>query len=183
MTTSLRWDLEERLEDAFVSYLNTSALQSTSIKCFPAFSTSIIEYPCAVVHCGHSEKLSETTEFTVYRRLDVDVAVMTEATSQMDDQGKVLLTARQRNTEARNAVISALGVSDGNPPPGIADICETEDTPLGLAAWLDIQKIDGLWVTHAHIGAINRTVDNEHKCLISTISVGVIAQPVQIGGY
>lgn len=183
MTDLLRWDLEERLEDAVVQYLNTSALQSTSIKVFPAFSTAIIEYPCAVVHCGRSQKLVESGEFTVHRQLDVEVAVMTEASNQMDALGLVTLTARQRNADARNAVINALGVMDDNPPPGISSLCSPEDVPVGLAAWLDIQKIDGIWVSHAHIGEITRSLDTDKKCLVSTISIGVIAQPVKIGGY
>ena len=182
MTVS--YDIEEKVEDAFVQYLSNTVGESADISIVPAFSTDVIMYPCAVIRAARSEKIDAKGAWNSSRHLAVEIAVLTEAANTVDGLGKVVTTARQRNSDARAAVMNALSISDtATGPAGLADLCDADDLPQGLAAHLSWQQIPGVWIKYAQVGPIERTVEPDKKCLVSVISVAVIAQAVQVGGY
>lgn len=183
---SLPYDIEERVEDAFVQYLSLALSQVTALKVFPAFSTDVLQYPCVVVHAHDSAKIVPDGAASTSRRISVDIAILTEAANQLDDVGRVVVTARQRNANARGPVIQALSISDTDPGPAdLAALVQADagDMPTGLAAYLVYQKVPGVWIKFAQVREINRSVEPDKRCLVTTVSAVVVAQPVEIGGY
>lgn len=183
---SVPYDIEERLEDSFVAYLLSAVSQTTQMAIFPAFSTEIIQYPCAVIKANHGLKLDPNGAWSTSRRMEVEIAVITEAANQIDGTGKVVTTARQLNRNARNAIMTALAIEDTDAGPSdLSTVVQADatDMPKGLAAYLVYQKIEGIWIKLAQVQDVDRSVESDKRCLISMISVAVIAQPVQIGGY
>jgi hypothetical protein len=182
----LPFDMEERVEDAFVAYIQSAVSQTTNMKVYAAYTTDAIQYPCVTVNAMEADNITPDADWNVSKLLDVKIAVMTEAKAEVDGLAKVINTPRQLNANARAAVLKALSIaSTDTGPSDIASIVQAqpEDMPKGLAAYLVYQKIPGVWIKLARLGRRVRDFEVEKNCLVTEISVAVIAQPVQIGGY
>jgi len=183
---SLRYDIEECVEDSFVKYLTSIVSQSVKMKVYPAYDSSVIQYPSAVVMAGKAKKIVEDGAWSTSRALDVDIAVIVEAVKIVNDQAQVITGVREQNRDCRNAILTALAIEDTDAGPSdFTSVCQCDssDQPKGLAAYLTYQRVDGIWIKYAQMQDAERDVEEEKKCLKTIIRVAVIAQPVQIGGY
>lgn len=152
----MKWDLEERTEDAVVAYLKVAI--AGSIRVSAAWERDEMEYPAAVVHAGETEPLSEPAEWHDGRMIKVEVAVVTEGVDELDpDDGSVVRTARERNAIARSAVMDALFVSD-------------------LTQQLINQGVEAIAFSYAQYATTTREVDGRN--LVTTIAGIITAEPV-----
>lgn len=150
----MKWDLEERTEDALVSYLRSKC---GDMRVYAAWERDEPEYPCAVVHVGSTAPIVESADWHDARELAVTVAVMTEGAHLLDEDGAILVTARDRNAQARSQVMEALFVSD-------------------LVAQLVAQSVDAVAFSMAQFVSTERAT--EDRRLITTINGTIIAEPV-----
>jgi len=153
------YDLEERVEDAFVAYLQANVTGDMQV--YAAFSTDAKTYPCAVVAAASNDAVSDPAEYDDSRQMVVEIGVMTEAAPETDATGGALRTARERNAEARSDVIKALVTS--------------LKTNLIAAAG------PGVAFSMAQIGGpIVRSVDEDRNLLVTVIPVDIIAEPKEL---
>jgi len=154
----MRWDLEERTEDAIVSYLRTQV--GTDIRVSAAWDLDPDQFPAALVHVGSSEPVSEPAAWHDARMLAVSVAVITEGAPSLDSNNATLATARERNALARSMVMDALFVSD-------------------LLDQLVLQGVADVAFSMAQFSGTERTVEGDRNPhLITTLTGEVIAEPV-----
>ena len=152
----MKWNLEELTEDALVAYLQ--GLCPGEYRISAAWARDEIEYPAVLVHAESSEPISEPAEWHDPRQLSVSVAVVTEGAHEIDPtSGLIIKTARERNQEARSAVMDALFVSDLNAQLVAQGV---EDIAFSMAQFADTQR------------------STEDRNLITTITGTVIAEPV-----
>lgn len=149
------WNLEEMTEDAFASYLSANLDEKMFVKA--AWDYAEIEYPAVIVFAGTTEPVSEPSEWADPRMLSVSVAVMTEAAPLTDDDANTIVGTRQRNINARSAVIDLLAVDD-------------------LKTQIINQEIPAVAFSMAQMTTTERSV--EDRKLITTINIEVIAEPV-----
>lgn len=150
------YDLEERVEDAFVAYLQANA--TGDMKVYPAWTDEEIEYPCAVVRATNSDMVTEDSEHSDIRAIAVEVAIISEASPERDDDGNTIRTTRERNAAIRTDIMQALSTS--------------LKTNLIAAAG------PGVAFSMAQMGGpITREVDDAHRAFITTVPVDVIAEP------
>lgn len=153
------YDIEERTEDAFVAYLQINV--GGDVKVYHAFSDEKIQYPCVVVGVRTNDQISEDAEYTDVRQLHTDVAIITEAAPEQDDDGGTIRTARERNALLRSDVVKALRTS--------------------LKANLIAAAGPGVAFSGAQmIGPITRDVDEGKRAFMTIIPVYVIAEPVEV---
>ena len=145
----MSWALEEYCEDAFVSWLN-SKLPANLLAVYTAWTDTEIKFPCVVVHCGKSGNV--TGQFNGVRRVEVMLAVMSEAITQGSS------SARVANRTYRNAVIDALAQTN------------LESDLNGLSP-------TGVVFSHAEVGDITRSVEEDKRIFVSEITVNCIAAP------
>ena len=151
------YDIEERVEDAFVAYLQANV--TGDMRVYHGFSDEDLQYPCAVAVVRATDAVSEMAEYSDPRSMIVDVAVITEAVPETDDTGGTIRTARERNAAARSDVIKALVTS--------------LKTNLISAAG------PGVAFSMAQIGGpVTRQVEDYE--FITLIPVDVIAEPVEV---
>jgi len=152
----MKWNLEELTEDAILAYLEANL--EVDIQIYTAWGfTSNPKYPAAIIHAGQSEPISEDAAWHDPRSVTVEVAVITEAAPRTNPGGVVIATARERNIEARSAIMDLLAVSD-------------------LNAQLIAQEIDEVAFSMAQVTETERSTEERH--LITTITILVIAEPV-----
>lgn len=151
----MRWDLEEKIEDALVSYIRGQV--SGEIRVAAAWERNDDEYPACRVHCGESGPISEDAEWHDPRMFAVSVAVITEGAAKLAADNSVEETARERNAQARSEVIDALAVSD-------------------LKTQLINQGVDALGISQAQLLTSQRSTEDRY--LITTLTLAVIAEPV-----
>lgn len=148
----MKWDLEERAEQAFAAYLKQQVSGDMRVYVAWESATDAMQYPCAVVHTATSGPVVEDATWHDARVLGVEVAVMVEAA------GTDLTTARERNAAHRSEVMDALAVSD-------------------LNAQIAAQGVADIAFSQAQLGECERAV--EDRVLITTLRVAVIAEPVE----
>lgn len=151
----MKWDLEERTEDALVAYLRGQC--SGLMRVASAWELSEKQYPCADVFVGEAAPVSATADWNDARVLSVTVEVRTEGADEIDADGNVITTARERNALARSEVLNALFVSD-------------------LLARLNAQGVAAVAFSQAQFDNTART--NDGRYLVTSISGTVIAEPV-----
>ncbi len=151
----MKWDLEERLEDAIVAYLKTQITAAVLI--VAAWEREERGYPRVVVHAGTSGPVSEPAAWHDARRIMVQVAVLTEGAAIVDNVAHVLETARARNADMRSRVMDALCVGD-------------------LCTRLNAVGIDALALSMAQVITTERSM--EAGALVTTVTVETIAEPV-----
>ena len=145
----MRWDLEELTEDAFVAYLEQQV--GGEMRVYTAWGFNEAQYPCAIVHAGETEPVSEEAEWHDSRAMSVEVAVIVEATEKGNK------TARETNASIRSMVMDALATSDLNT---LLIGMQTPDIAFSMA----------------QLASTARTV--EDRKMITTMSLMVIAEPV-----
>ena len=151
----MRWDLEERTEDAIVSYLKM--VVDGSIRVAAAWERNEPEYPCILVHADTGAPVSEPAAWDDNRALTVIVAVMTEAVDELNAEGELIRTARERNADARSTAMNALAISDLNQK-------------------LIDQEIEAIAFSEAQLTTTGRSVEGNH--FVTTLNIEVIAEPV-----
>jgi len=151
------WIVEEKIEDAFAAYLRANV--PGTMRVYTGWTDEEQQYPCAVCCARSSNNENDEATFNGHRRVDVEIAVITEATPELDAAGKQIRSSRDRNSDARDATISALAKT-------------------ALHTDLNDMNVPGVKFSMAHMTEMTREVDGRH--FVSTIKVDVIANPVQI---
>ena len=151
----MRWDLEERTEDAFVAYLKQNV--TGTMRVCAAWERDEMEYPCVLVHAGTTAPLADDAAWHDPRMLVVQVSVATEGAHELDGSNNVQRTAREINADARSSVLNALAVSN-------------------LNAQLVAQAVPGVAFSMAQMTQTQRDVDGRN--LVTVATVEVIAEPV-----
>lgn len=152
------WDLEERVEDAFVALLKQSVGNAMII---PARSVVVAKYPLVVVDAGESNNEKEEANFNGQRRFNVTVAISTEAVNYSEEHSQLELAATARETHRifKAQVIGALA----------SDALHTELNALGT---------QGVTFSQAHMTAQTRNgAENKY---ITEQTLDVIACPKEI---
>lgn len=152
----MKWNLEELSENAMVSYL-IGKIPGT-IRVSAAWDRDEMQYPCAVVHADSSGPVSDLAEWHDARTITLFISVMTEAAHELDEKGVIVRTARERNADARSAVIDALA-------------------SLDLLDGLIQQGVDGIAFSQAQFTTCARSQDG--KYLVSMLAVELIVEPVE----
>ena len=98
------WDLEERVEDAFVALLKIAIGDAACI--IAARTVTTARYPLIVVEAGDSDNANDDATFNGMRRLDVTVALTTEAVNRTDKS--LLQDAREKHRAVKSQVIGVL---------------------------------------------------------------------------
>jgi len=153
----MKWNLEELTEDAVVSYL--SANSNGDFDVYAAWDFNEPEYPCVIVHADATEPISEDAQWHDARMVNVAVAVITEAVDDTDANGNTIVSARQRNVNLRSAVLDLLNLTT-------------------LNTQLINQAIEDVAFSMAQVSNTERSVEDNPRRLITTISLEVIAEPV-----
>jgi len=151
----MKWQLEELVEDALVSYLRTAC---GGLRISAAWERDEMQYPACVVHVTGTSPISEQADWHDPRECAVNVAVITEGAHQLDAEGRVFKTARTVNAEARSQVMDALFRSD-------------------LLKNLIAQGAPDVAFSMAQFVTTERAV--EDRKLVTIISGTVIAEPVE----
>ena len=105
----MKWDIEERTEDAFKALLESQV--QGSMRVYVAWGMNAPQFPCVVIHAGDSEPVSEDAEWNDNRKIFVTVGVLTENAPEVDKKGNTLRTTREVNAAARSDVMNALATS------------------------------------------------------------------------
>lgn len=150
----MRWDLAELTEDALVAYLQA---ECGGLRVSSAWERDEAEYPAAVVYAKSESPVSEPAQWHDARMLTVEVAVITEGSAELDAQGNVMRTARERNRDARSDVMNALYRDD-------------------LVSLLVGQGVEGIAFSMAQFGSAERSQDGRY--LTTILSGLVVAEPV-----
>ena len=150
----MKWDLSERTEDALVAYLQSAC---GGMRVSSAWERDEAEYPAVVVYAKSEQPVSEPAQWHDARILTVEVAVITEGAAELDVQGNVMRTARDRNRDARSDVMSALFLDD-------------------LTSQLAVQGVDDIAFSMAQFSSAERSQDGRY--LTTTLSGLVVAEPV-----
>jgi hypothetical protein len=145
----MQWDLEERTEDAFVSYLQGEL--SGEFRVSAALANAEPAYPAVVVTAGESNAITEDAAWSDHRQLIVQVTVLVEAAEAND------LSARDHNARVRSDVLNALARSD-------------------LVTQIASQGVQAVAFSQADMRSTTRDVQN--RLYMTTIDIEVIAEPV-----
>ena len=150
----MKWNLEELTEDAIADYLRQ--MVTGNLRVYVAWGMEQFQYPCAVIHVGATEPISESAAWHDARRLNVSIAVCTEAVPEEDDSGNTLRNAREINAEMRSQVLEAVCVSD-------------------LSDRLNARALDIAFSMAQVSGTERSTLERR---LITTVTLDIIAEPV-----
>ena len=153
----MKWNLRELGEDCFVSYLEGEV--TGQLKVFPAWGFSEPEYPCAVVRAGGLAPIVEGADWHDARYCDFEIVVMTDAADEIDAQGNIVKSARDRHSDASTLVLAALFKS-------------------GLLESVNGKATTGIAFSMAQAKESEPDVDAEQKKLITRITVETIVEPV-----
>lgn len=164
---AIRWDLEERVEDALVDFLKRGL--SGEMTVYPAASPEAIQYPCAVVTCAETAPIGPGANWHSARQCAVSVQVLTEAAPLKDGAGNIVKTARERNADARHQIMARL-------------VAGTFHMATAADGNNDLNKIAyPLGVIFASMQPVStsRSVDNAERKYVTDIVVSVKAEPVE----
>lgn len=151
-----QWDLEENVEDAIVALLRDK-LAGTIAMVLPAYTVQAVKYPLIVVEAGASDNHSDEGEFNGRRRMDVTVAITTEAVNK--HEGVLPEDARARHRQIKSAVLG-----------WIASVNE-------LHTELNAMNPTGVKFSQAHMTGQDRSVGANK--IITEQTLDVIAQPLE----
>jgi len=153
----MKWDLEERTEDAMVAYLKAQIGQDYLV--LAAWGFDEPKYPCVIVHAGGSRPVSEEAEWHDARYIDVDVAISSEAVPKKSAAGNTIESLRARNARIRSRVINVLARSN------LLTLLQEQGAAVRDVAF-----------SMAQMTTIARST--EDRRLITTVRVEVLAEPV-----
>lgn len=176
----MNYAIEESIVDAFVSYLGPKL---SSASCVAAPSAESREYPLVVCRVAALNTLVPGVSWHDVVKAVIEIGILSETADEIDTAGKVITRARTIHANLRSEVLNALTIKDSAAlPDGLAAMAQAQDLPKGLAAHLTAQRIPGVWIQSAQPGTplATMSVDEEHRCLVTLISVSVIAQAIEI---
>jgi len=106
------WDLEERIEDAFVAHLKTMVGRTAMI--VPRIYGGKSKYPLIVVACGQTDNKNETAPFTGKRACVVTIRTTVEIINYNGDPGTEAFaeTVREQYRAIKSQVVGALSGND-----------------------------------------------------------------------
>ena len=177
----MNYALEESVVDAFVAYLGGKVGGGAKVYAAPA--TENIQYPAVCVRVAQMGPMNESLSWSDYLAMVVEIAIINETAAEIDEHAVVISKVRMSHALVRQSVISALTVKDSaDTPEGLADLCDAQDLPHGLAAQLTAMRIPGVWVSSAQPASplAVMEVDEEHHALVTKITVNVIAQAIEL---
>lgn len=154
----MKWDLDERIEDAFRAYLES--VQPGDMKAYAAWSFDTPQFPCSIAYVPTTAPVVEQAEWHDQRRFTAQIAVMIEAAPAKKD-GVITKATRDRNALARGVVLEALAIGD-------------------LVDKLNATGVEGVLFSEAQVTTTERSVDG--RVLITTITVEGIAEPQEAAG-
>ncbi len=158
MITGLPWDLEERVEDAFVAHIKTAIGERCMIKAAREVFTA--KFPLIVVEAQSSDNVSDEAQFNGKRRMNVLVALTTEAVNYPETgQPEWMRNARENHRAVKSQMIEALASAK-------------------LQDYLNAAGVPGVIFSMAHMTQQNRDV-GEGK-IITEQTMDVIANPLEI---
>lgn len=101
------WDIEERVEDAIVALLKNSVGGAMIV---PERSVQVVKFPLVIVGVGESDNNNDEANFNGTRRMQVVVALSTEAVNYSTELGEFEMasTAREVHRNFKSQVIGAL---------------------------------------------------------------------------
>jgi len=105
----IRHATEEAVEDAFVAYL--ASLLPGDVKVFAAMTRDEVVYPSVIVTVLSTDNVNESAGWNDHRVYEMEVKLGVEA-ADVQQNGTVLQTLRERNRELREAVLDALSALD-----------------------------------------------------------------------
>lgn len=102
------WDLEERVEDAFVALLTAGVGRPCMI--VAAYTVKVVKFPLVVVQAQASDNESEQATFNGKRKFNIVVAITTEAVNRDPNaqQPALMETAREQHRAFKSEVIGRL---------------------------------------------------------------------------
>lgn len=178
----MNYAIEEAVVDAFVAYLKTKVASGATVRAAP--SAEALQYPCVVIRVASVRPIAAGVSWADMCKCSVEIGILSEMADEIDETGVVIKQARMRHAEVRASVMNALTIKDNaTAPEGLTALASAEDLPAGLAAWLTFQQIPGVWIQSAKPSLdplATMDVDEEHRCLVTKIQVGVIAQAVEL---
>lgn len=153
----MKWNLKELAEDCVTAYLESKV--SGQMKCYSAWDFKEPQFPCVITNGGDLRPVVEEATWHDARRMDMDVAVVTDAANAVDGKGNETISARDAHANAVTLVMDALAVT-------------------GLLALINAEATEGIAFSMAQVSDSVSTVDEEHKKLITTITIETIVEPV-----
>ena len=102
------WDLEERVEDAIVSFLKGLFTDIAMVEAAKTITDA--SYPLVLVEAQDSDNHNETGRFSGRRVIEIDVIIITEALNFLGSTGSPasLRKAREHHRVIKNSIIFAL---------------------------------------------------------------------------
>ena len=154
-----KWDIEERVEDAFVALLKANVGRDCMI--IPARWVVVAKFPLVVVDASTSDNESDTAIFNGQRRISVTVAISTEAINNSNElgQAELLEDAREQHRAVKSSVLGVLAST-------------------ALHDELNALQVQGITFSMAHMTAQARAVEDNK--LITEQTIDVIACPKEI---
>jgi hypothetical protein len=176
----MNYAIEEAVVDCMVAYLGRY-VSSAMIRAAP--SIEVMQYPAVAVYVAGMSPIRPALSWSDSLRVDLEIAAMTQSQDELDSGGNVLRTARMRNADLRQSVLTALTVKDSEATPtGVSGLCDPQDLPTGLAARLCAERTPGVWVKGVQPGTplVRMEANDELRLFISVIRLDVIAQATEI---
>ena len=185
----MNYAVEESVVDAMVSYLTSKLGDGMAV--FAAPTTDSIKYPCVTVRVKQLNPISsETQQWAACSKPQLELVVFTDALDKVDDVSNITTPCRILHARHRSLVFNALNIPPSvAAPEGIAELAASygaTKVPTGLAAWLDIQRTPGVWITLAvpvkGAPLVTMEVDPQTRTLQATIGVSTVAEAIEITG-
>ena len=153
------WDLEERVEDAFVAYLKANVQRVAMV--IPSMSAVEARFPLIVVEARNSDNKNPTAPFTGKRSMDVTITMMIEAINRNGAAGSESFNEDARETY-RAIKSNMIGWLSGN----------------DLHTELNAIEMAGVDFSMAHMTRQERSVEEGRLMLMQALEV--IAQPKEL---
>ena len=145
------WDIEERVEDAIVAHIKAMCSEVAQVQAARQVTTAA--YPLVVVSAEDSDNHNDTGRFTGIRRMDVSIAIITEAMNYLGDTGSIeaLRQAREHHRIIKSAVIGAIAGNEvhtdlnNRQPEGVVfsqAYCTRQTRDAGDGKLVTIQTLD-----------------------------------------
>ena len=102
------WDLEERVEDAFVEYIRAQSTMAAMVVASREIVTA--RYPLVVVAVEGSDNRGEMQAITGRKNITVSIGIVTEAVNRAGESGSIeaSMTARELHRAVKRSVLRIL---------------------------------------------------------------------------
>ncbi len=141
----MSWAIEEKVEDAILSYLQYQITGISGLNFYTAWNAELLKYPCIIVNAVRSKNI-ESTGWTGIREIDFEVVALVEAKNNVRND---IITLRDK-------MITAFADSD------VATILNNRSPSNVIFSGVNIEEIE-------------RDIDDARRVLVNTIRLKVIA--------